>query len=94
VLTLGSEKVRPRNHLRVLFEQRPPLTFGQPAPDTELDAIVQRVGAAFSYHRTVSAYDCGLALRRTAHKEFVGIGSAAKGLGDPGDPGLGLNAND
>jgi hypothetical protein len=61
----------------VLLEQRAPLAFGHAAPDAELDLIVERVGEAFGFDRTISAQRGGFPLRRAANEEFVGIGGQA-----------------
>ena len=94
VFALGGEELGPGNHLGMLLEQGAALTFGHAAPDAELDAVVEGVGAAFEDHRTVPADHGGFALRGAAHEQFVGIGLAASGLGYPGDAGLGLGAVD
>ncbi len=94
VFALGGEEVGPGNHLGVLLEQGAALAFGHAAPDAELDAVVQGVGAAFEDHRAVPADHCGFALGRAADEQFVGIGLAAASLGNPGDTGLGLCALD
>src|ERR1700720_1929985 len=41
VFALSGEKLGPRNNLRVLLEQRPPLAFSHAAPDTELHPVVE-----------------------------------------------------
>ena len=70
----------------MLLEQGAALTLGHPAPDTEFDAIVQRVGTAFGDDRTVAADHCRFALRGAAHEQLVGIRRTAQSLGNPGDP--------
>jgi hypothetical protein len=62
VLALGGEELRPGHHLGMLLEQGAALTFGHAAPDAELDAIVEGVGAAFQNHRAVPADHGGFAL--------------------------------
>ena len=52
----------------MLTQQRTTLTFGHATPHTELDALIQGVGAAFGQHRAVAANDGRLALFRTANK--------------------------
>ena len=94
VFALGGEELRPGNHLGMLLEQGAALAFGHSAPDAELDAVVQRVGAAFEDHRAVPADHGGFALGGAAHEQFVGIGLPAAGLGNPRDAGLGLGALD
>ena len=91
---MGGEEVSPGNDLGVLLEQGTALAFGHAAPDTEFDAVVEGVGAAFEDHRAVAAYDGGLALCGTADEELIGIGLAAPSLGYPGNTGLGLRAVD
>jgi hypothetical protein len=94
VFALGGKELSPRNDLGVLLEQGAALALGHAAPDTEFDAVVEGVGPALENHRTVPADDGRFALGRATHKEFIGIGLAASGLGDPRDAGLGLCALD
>src|SRR6202020_825931 len=91
VLALGTEELRPGHHLGVLLEQRPPLTFGHPTPNTELDTVVQRVSAALQHDRTVPADDRSLTLCRPPDKQFVGVSGPAQRLGNPRDPRLRLS---
>jgi len=72
----------------VLLKQGAALTFGHPAPDAELDAVIQGIGTAFGDHRAVPANHSGFALCGTAHEKLVGIGRATQPLRDPGDPGF------
>ena len=74
--------VSPIRDVGVLAQQGTALALGQPAPNTELDAIIQGVGAAFGQHRAVAANDGRLALFCTAHKEGIRVTLAAFGLGD------------
>lgn len=76
----------------MLFEQGAALAFGHAAPDAELDAVVQGVGAAFEDYRAVSTDDGGLALGSATYEKFIGISLATASLGHPCDPGLGLGA--
>jgi hypothetical protein len=76
----------------MLLEQGAALTFGHAAPDAELTAVVQSIGAALQNHRTVSADDGGLALGGAAYEKFIGISLATASLRHPCDPGLGLDA--
>src|SRR3954468_8864166 len=92
MFALGGEEVGPGDHLGVLLEQSPTLALGHATPDTELDSVVEGVGAAFRDHRTVPTDHCGFALGRAAYEQFVGIGLPAPGLGNPGNSGLGLCA--
>ena len=78
----------------MLLEQSAALTFGHAAPDTEFDAVIEGVGAAFKNHRAVPADHGRFALGGAPHKKFVGISLAAAGLGYPSNTGLGLRAVD
>jgi hypothetical protein len=84
VFALSREVFSPRNHFWVLLEQCAALPFGHPAPDTELDAIVERVGGALGDDGTVPANRGRLALRRAGHEQFVRIGGVTAGLRYPG----------
>ena len=90
MFALSGEELGPGNHLGVLFEQCPALTLRHSAPDAELDAVVQGVGAAFGDDGTVPADDRGLALGGAAHEQLVGIGRTAQGLRHPRDSGFAL----
>ena len=57
----------------MLLEQGAALTLGHAAPHAELDAVIQRVCAAFGDHRTVPADDGGLALSGAADEELVRV---------------------
>ena len=94
MFALGGEEVGPGDDLGVLLEQCAALAFGHATPDTELDAVIEGVGATFENHGTVPADDGGLALGGAAYEEFIGIGLAASSLGYPGDTGLGFCALD
>ena len=94
MFALGGEEVGPGDHLGVLLEQSPALALSHATPDTELDAVVEGVGAAFRDHRAVPTDHCGFALGRAAYEQFVGVRLSTAGLGDPGNPGLGLRAVD
>jgi hypothetical protein len=94
VFALGGEEVCPGNHLRVLLEQGAALAFGHAAPDSEFDAIVEGVGAAFENHRAMPADNGGFALGGAAYEEFIWICLAASSLGYPGDTRLGFRAVD
>ena len=78
----------------MLLEQCAALAFGHATPDTEFDAVVEGIGAAFQDHRAMPADDGGFALGCATYEEFVRIGLTASGLGYPGDSGLGLCAVD
>src|ERR1700757_696439 len=60
----GGEEVGPRDHLGVISDQRPPLAFGQAAPDAELHMVVERVGEALGDDGTTPANDSRPLLRR------------------------------
>ncbi len=72
----------------MLLEQCPALTLRHPAPDAELDPVVERVGTTFGDDRAVPADDRGFALRGTPHEQLVGIGRSTQRFGDPGDASL------
>src|ERR1700757_1512143 len=93
VLALGGEELGPGDHLRVLLEQHPPLAFGHAAPNTELDLVVERVGEALGDDGTVPANNSRFPLRRSANKEFVGIGGETARLRHPRDAGFGYSAD-
>ena len=76
----------------MLLEQGAALTFGHTAPDTELDLVVQGVGAAFGDDGAVPADDCGLALGGSTHEKLIGVCLPAARLRNPRDPGLGLSS--
>ena len=92
MFALGGEEVGPGDHLGVLLEQCPALALGHATPDTELDAIVEGVGAAFEDHRAVPADDCGLALGGSTHEKLIGVCLPAARLRNPRNPGLGLSS--
>jgi hypothetical protein len=94
VFALGGKELGPGNDLGVLLEQGAALAFGHAAPDAELDAVVQGVGAAFEDHRTVPANDGGFALGGAADEKFIRIGLTASSLRYPSNTGLGLRAMD
>lgn len=75
----------------MLLEQRAALPFGHAAPHAEFDPVVQGIGEAFQNHRAVPADHRCLALRSSAHKEFIRVGTTAQRLGDPRDPALVLD---
>jgi len=85
VLPLCCEEIGPGFDLGVLLEKSAALTFGHASPDTELDPIVEGVRAALKHHGAMSADDCGFALGRAAHEQFIGIDLAASSPGNPGD---------
>ena len=91
VLTLRLEEFGPRLDVGVLLDQSAPLTLGHAAPDTELDPVVQSVGSALHQNGAVTADGGGLALRRTANEELVGVHTPAPRLRDPRDARFGLS---
>jgi hypothetical protein len=68
VFALGSEEISPGHHFGVLLEKRAALAFGHPAPDAELDAVVERIGATLEDHRAVPADHRRFSLRGAADK--------------------------
>ncbi len=72
----------------MLLEQGPTLTFGHPAPHTELDAVVQRIGTALGDDRAVATDDRRFPLRGAPHEQLVGIGRSTQRFRDPGDSRL------
>jgi hypothetical protein len=58
----------------MLLEQGPALSFGHPAPDSELDAVVQGVCSALQHHRTMPTDHRGLTLGGSTDKQFIGVG--------------------
>jgi hypothetical protein len=78
----------------MLLEQGAALAFSHSAPDAELDAVIQRVGAALENHRAMPADNGGFALGGAAYEEFIWICLAASSLGYPGDTRLCLRPLD
>jgi putative transposase len=76
VVALGGEEVGPRHHLGVLLEEGTALAFGHPAPDTEFDVVVERIGGALEDHRAVPADHRGFSLGGAAHEQFVWVAGA------------------
>jgi len=76
----------------MLLEQCAPLALGHPAPDAELDLVVQRVRATFGDDGAMAADDCGLALGGSTHEKLIGVCLPAARLRNPRDPGLGLSS--
>jgi hypothetical protein len=90
VLALGGEEVGPRHHLGVLLEEGTALAFGHPAPDTEFDVVVERIGGALEDHRAAPADHRGFSLGGAGHEQFVWVAGATAGFGHPLGAGLGL----
>src|SRR5699024_6477513 len=82
-LPTGGEVLRPVGDVRVLAQEGATLTLRQTTPHTELDLVVEGVGATLGDDRAVAADDGGLALLCAADEEGVRITGAALGLGDP-----------
>lgn len=70
----------------MLLEQGTPLTFGHPTPDTELDPIVQSIGAALRDDRAVPANHRSFALGGATDEQLIRIGRTTQSLGNPRDP--------
>lgn len=66
------------------------MAFGNPAPDTEFDAVIERIGGALDDHRAVSTDHRGFSLGCTAHEQFVWVNGATAGFRHPRGAGLGL----
>jgi hypothetical protein len=94
MLALSGEELCPGNNLGVLLEERAALPFGHPAPHTELDPVVQRIGAALGDHRAVATDDGRLALGCAADEQLVGIRGSTQCLRNPCDSGLSGSALD
>jgi hypothetical protein len=80
VFALSGEEICPGNYFRVLLEQCAALPFGHPTPDAELNAVIQRVRAAFHDDRTVPTNHCRFALRGAADEELIGVSGATARL--------------
>ncbi len=74
----------------MLLEEGTSLAFGHPAPDTEFDVVVERIGGALADHRAVPADHCGSLLGGAAHEQFVWVGGATAGFRHPRGADLGL----
>ena len=92
MFALGGKEIGPGNDVGMLFEQRAPLTFGHASPDTELDAIVQRVSATLGDDRAVAADHRGLALSGPPNEELIGVRLTTPGLRNPCNTGFCLFA--
>jgi hypothetical protein len=64
----------------MLLQKRTALAFGHASPDTELHAVVQRVGTALRDHRAVPADHRGFALRGPPDEQFIGVRLATPSL--------------
>ena len=72
----------------MLLEQGTTLTLGHPAPDAELNPVVQRVRTALGEDRAVTTDHGRFTLGGPAYEQLVGVGRSTQGLGHPGDPGF------
>ena len=69
----GFEHLAPARHLRVPPQQRAPLALGHATPDTELDAVVERVGQALVPHRAATADSLRDVLLGALHEQRVRV---------------------
>lgn len=72
----------------MLLEQCATLTFSHATPDTELDPVVQGIGATLRDHRAVPTDHRGFALGSATDEQLIRISGATQALGYPRDPGL------
>ena len=70
------------------------MAFGNPAPDTEFDAVIERIGGALDDHRAVSTNHRGFSLGCAAHEQFVWVSGATAGFRQPRGAVLGLRTVD
>jgi hypothetical protein len=83
----GAEKqLSPRPHVRSGAQQSPALPLGHPAPDAELDAVVECVGEAFGAHRTSAADRPRFTLPRPGDEESFRVGRSAPRRDTPVPP--------
>src|SRR5690348_17978593 len=90
VLVAGAlEQVAPRGYIGAPAEQRPALPLGHPAPDTELDSVIERIRKALRAYRAPPADQLGAILRCSLDEQLVRVGSLACGACGPvSDPHL------
>ena len=69
--------------MRAAAQQGAPFTLGHPAPDAELDTVVEGVGEALGDDRALLTDDLGVLLRGSAHEEGVGVVADATALTRP-----------
>lgn len=67
----------------MLLEKGASLAFGHASPDTELDAVVQRVGATLRDHRAVTTDHRGFALGGPPDEQFIGVRLTTPSLRNP-----------
>ena len=84
VLVTGALKqLAPRRHVGPPTQQRATLPLGHPAPDAELDPVVERIRKALSAHRAAPADQLGAILRCALDEQLVRVGSLACGACGP-----------
>src|SRR5690242_3003412 len=84
VLVAGAlEQIAPRGDVRAPAEQRTPLPLGHPAPDAELDSVVERIRKALRANRASPADQLGAILRCSLDEQLVRVGSLACGACGP-----------
>ena len=69
----------------MLPDELPALTLGHPAPDAELDPVVERLGKALGDDGAVATDHSRSILRRATGEEFVGVSGSAQSFRDPGN---------
>ena len=79
----GLEQPPPGDHVRPAAQQGAALTLGHPAPDAELDAVVERVGQALGAHRAAHADGLGPVLGSALDEQGVRVRGAARATGRP-----------
>ena len=85
MFALGGEELGPGHHVWVLLQQGPSLPFGHPAPDTELDLVVQRICAALRDDGAVPTNHGCFPLCGAPNEEFVGVSGPTARLRHPRD---------
>jgi hypothetical protein len=85
LLATAGEVLRPGLHLGMLPDELPALTFGHPAPDPELNPVVECVGQALGNDGTMPTYQSRSFLRRTSDEELVWIGGPTQRFRNPGN---------
>jgi hypothetical protein len=73
----SAKELGPALDIRPPPQQRPPLPLGHPAPDPELDPLVECVREAFGAHRADAAETPGLPLLAPGDEQVLGVGRAA-----------------
>ncbi len=67
----------------MLSDQLSALPLGHPAPDSELDLVVEGIGKTLRDDWALTADHGRSLLSRAGHEEFIGISGAAPCLRDP-----------